>query len=231
MKFLGSPFIGGMRGSMGGITASANGSGAYLKMKSIPTNPNSPRQQAARNNFQALAVIWSDILTQIQRDAWAVYAFNIVFKDSLGQSYKIKGYNMFMRSNLAVLSGGLTRVDDGPTIFTLPTSDPALVATASEATQLLTIEFDPLEQWVNEDDAGLSIFMTIPRGLGREYLVGHQRLAGTLLGDVATPLTSPQTLAVPFPVAEDQKILVSAEVILADGRVSNPFQDTDVVAA
>lgn len=231
MKFLTTALLGKLRGSIKGMTASQNKGGAYFMTKPIPTDPNSARQQAARGIFQSLAPIWGTTLTQPQRDAWSQYAANIVLQDVLGQDYTLSGFGQFMRSNISILNNGLPRVDDGPTVLLLPEVDPTILASASEATQLLSIAFDPLEQWVNEDDAGLAISMTLPRGEGREYLKGHERLAGVILGNLAAPLTSPQTLTAPFIISEDQKIEVSARVILADGRVSNPFRQQIVIAA
>jgi len=68
MKFLNGIF-GPVSGSVGGVTASRNKFGGYLKTKPNPVNPNSERQQSVRNTFAALAEQWSNSLTQDDRDA------------------------------------------------------------------------------------------------------------------------------------------------------------------
>lgn len=218
-------------GSVGGVTASHNRFGTYLRNRSVPVNPNSSRQQVARNRFTTAAGRWSSILTQAQRDAWILYADNVDWINRIGQTVNLTGLNMYLRSVTAELAAALPIVDDGPTTFSLPDIDPAYGATISEATQLISVSFDNTEAWANEDDAALLIEMSIPQGAGRTFLSPQSRVAGAILGDSTTPPTSPTTLAVPFAVAEGQKVNVSARVIRADGRVSAPFLDTAIIAA
>lgn len=230
-KFTAGPIIGQISGSIAGNTFSRNRFGPYIRNKAIPVNPSSPFQQSVRNIFSSLATIWSNILTQIQRDAWNVYGFNIPFTGPLGETVFLTGFNHFIRSNSVAVRGAVPEIDSGPTNFTLAETDPTLAMTASEATQLLSIGFDDTLAWVNEDDALMQILMSRPQGPGTAFIASPFRLAGFLLGDATTPLTSPQTLAVPFAVADGQLTSIKARVLRADGRLSDDFRDTAFVAA
>lgn len=218
-------------GSLNGIVFSHNRFGSYMRNRSIPVNPSSQRQQDVRAVFTSLAADWSEVLTQAQRDAWNLYGASVEVINKIGDPINLTGLNMFIRSNTVLLQAGLPQVNDGPTTFSLPSVDPTVVATASEGTQLLSIAFDDALDWLDEDDASMCVLMASPKGVGVNFIDGPMRFAGQLLGDAITPLTSPQTIAVPFAVTELQKSQIQARITRADGRVSSPFRDTFAVGS
>lgn len=223
MKWTGGPVIQQASGSVGGNTFSRNRFGQYIRARAIPTNPNTSRQQQFRNLFQTLAVVWSSVLTQVQRNAWNLYGDSVAVKDSLGQDIYLTGFNHFIRSNTVILGASATRVDDGPTIFTLEESDPTIVATISEATQQISLAFDDTLPWADVDGAFMQIQMSRPANVGVQYIPPIYRISDYIPGDSGTPPTSPQTMLTPFAVAEDQKVLVRCRIGGADGRLSAPF--------
>jgi hypothetical protein len=208
---------GEIRGSIGGKVYSRNRSGQYIRNRAVPTNPNTARQQAARLNFADCAVLWSSSLTPAQRTAWNLYGASVAVTNRLGQQIYLSGFNHFVRSNTAIKQVAGTVVSAGPTI--------------SEATQLITVPFDTGRAWVGEDDAYMYIYMSQPRSPGRTYIGGPYRFAGSIAGDLALPPTSPQTVAVPFVVVENQRVIVEARIGRADGRLSDLFLSTVDVAA
>lgn len=218
-------------GSMAGVTGSHNRFGQYFRQRAIPVNPSSDRQQSVRSVFAALAVLWSSTLTQAQRDAWNLYGDTVEMLDKQGSTIHLTGYNHYLRSNCAILQTTLTRVDVGPTVMSLPEVDPTAVATASEATQLISLVFDTNLPWVSEDGAGLAVGMSSPKGEGVDFIGGPFRYANYIAGNNAVPPASPQNVAVPFAVAEDQKTQVQLRIMRADGRLSTPFRDTFQVGA
>ena len=218
-------------GSLNGMVFSHNRFGMYTRNRSTPVNPSSQRQQDVRSAFTSLVADWSEVLTQAQRDAWNLFANSILSINKVGDPVNLTGQNHFVRSNTVLLQAGLPQVNDGPTTLSLPSVDPSMVVTASEAAQELSIAFDEDLEWLDEDNAGLAILMASPKGVGSSYLGGAMRYSGVILGDAVTPLTSPQVLAVPFVVTENQKTQVQARIIRADGRVSAPFWDTLQVSA
>ena len=231
MKFTPGPFMAVGSGSIGGQTFSHNRFGPYARTRAIPTNPNTARQQAVRNIFQTLALVWSSVLTQGKRDAWNLYGSTVVVKDKLGQDVHWTGFNHFIRSNSVLLGVPLARVDDGPTTMTLGPTDPTIVATISEATQQISLVFDDTLEWCDENDAAFQIQMSSPVGSGRAYLPPIFRVAGFMEGASVTPPTSPQLFSTPFAVTEGQLVLVQCRIVRADARLSPPFQATSAIVA
>ena len=225
-----SPLVGEASGSVGGLTASHNRYGQYFRARAIPVNPNSSRQVVVKARFAGLAFAWVNNLTQLQRDAWDLYGENVIMKNKLGADIKLTGYSHFQRSNGAVLAAGSLPVFDGPTNFSLAPADSDMVATISEATQLISVAFDDTLDWVDQDDGHMLIHMAMPRSGSRLFIGGPTRVAGSIDGDSTTPPTTPATIAVPFAVAATQKTEVLARVIEEDGRVSGLFRDAVTVA-
>lgn len=84
-------------GSVAGLTFSHNAGGAYIRARSIPTNPNSTEQQKYRSITGTLSNVWQG-LTAAQRADWQSYADAILLVDRLGESRKITALNHFIRS-------------------------------------------------------------------------------------------------------------------------------------
>lgn len=226
-----SPLVGEGSGSLGGLTASHNRYGQYLRSRVTPVNPNSTRQLVVRARFAGIAGTWINILTQAQRDAWNLYGENVLVKNALGDDIKLIGYSHFQRSGGAILAAGSPLVLDGPTNFSLPAADTVFAAAISEATQLISVTFDDTLDWVDQDTGHMLIHMALPRSGSRDFIGGPTRVAGSIDGDSTTPPTTPDTIAVPYAVAETQKTEVLARIIEEDGRVSNLFRTSVTVAA
>lgn len=107
--------IGAISGSIGGQTFSHNKGGPYVRTRAIPTNPNSPRQQAVRVILGTLASAWSNILTDAQRASWNVYADANTILNALGQSIKLTGLAWYLRCGARLLDAGGTAPTDAPT--------------------------------------------------------------------------------------------------------------------
>jgi hypothetical protein len=226
-----SAFLDKASGSYGGVTASRNRFGQYFRQRSNPVNPSSSRQQAIRAIFSALAVYWSQFLSDAQRAAWNLYGDSVEMLNRLGDTVHLTGFNHFIRSNTAIKQGGGTQVNDGPTIFTLPEVDDTAVATVTETSQQISLAFDVNLPWVDEDDAHMLVLMSSPKAAGVDFIDGPYRYAGVIDGDATTPPTSPQTISVPFAVAQGQKGEVALRIARADGRLSTPFRNTFPVGA
>lgn len=223
--------FGEIRGSIGGKVYSRNRYGQYIRNRAVPVNPNSARQQAAKSRFTELTERWSSQLTALQRAAWNDYGAAVPMTNRLGQVINLSGFAHYIRSNTQALQVFGTAIDPGPTVLTLPGVDSSMSAAISEATQLISVTFDNVLDWANEDEAFMQISMSKPVGVGRTYLVGHERFAGAIEGDGTTPPTSPTTMAVPFAVAENQQVIVTARIGRADGRLSSKFHDSLSIAS
>lgn len=205
-------------GSTGGATFSHNRYGAYIRARSMPVNPNTARQVAVRNAVRALTIAWQVTLTQVQRNAWDVYAANVSWTNKLGQSVNLTGLNHYIRCNTPRLQNGIARVDAAPVIFNLATAELALAATASEATQDLTIDGDAAGAWIGEADAWQFFSMGLPQNAGIGFFGGPFRQVTAVPG--AGPPPFPVVIAAAFPFAAGQRIWVRSRIARGDGRLS-----------
>ena len=223
--------ITGISGSIGGTTFGHNRFGAYMRARTTPVNPNTFRQSRMRSFVADVSAAWGGALTVFQRAAWEVYAASLVSTNRLGEQIKLTGFNHYIRSNTFRLQNVLTRIDDAPTILTLPGEDTVFLAVVDEANQEISVTFDETRTWVDQDNGGMGIYMSKPQGVGTTFITGPWKKAGTIVGDSTTPPTGPQTFTAPFPVAVGQVIAVRARITEEDGRLSDLFRDTNTVTA
>lgn len=210
-------------GSIGGITASRNKGGMYFRARAIPTDPGSQFQVIVRNAQAQISARWNDVLTQIQRDEWQVYADNVTLPNPLGDQRNVSGIAMYSRSNTIRLAVGLDPVDDGPAIFSLPSfSDPS-VAAFVDAADTYDIAFENTDAWANEDGGAMLVYGSRPQNPGIKFFKGPYRFAGLIVGAVAPP-TSPETITSPFPFIDGQQLFFQTRVVTADGRLSSLFR-------
>lgn len=216
-------------GKQGGIVWSHNAAGPYVRARSIPVNPNTDRQVAVRNSVRSIAIAWELTLTQAQRDAWDTYAANVSWVNRLGQTITLSGLNHFIRSNTPRVTSGIARLDAAPVIFDIAAAEGALAATASEATQDLTIDGDPLADWVGEADAWQWYYMGLPQNASRKFFGGPWRLLTAVPG--AGPPPFPVVIAGAWPFAEGQRIWLRSRIARGDGRLSQFAQINFLAAA
>ncbi len=221
----------GISGSIGGQTFSHNRYGPYIRSRTTPVNPRSAAQNKIRARVASIATTWSIGLTALQRAAWEVYADSIVMTNKLGAAIKLTGFNHFIRSNSARRYNDIPFVLDAPTNLTLPQQDGSMVATVDETNQEISVAFDDSLPWVDQDNAAMLVYMSMPKGVGVSFINGPFRVAGTIPGSSTSAPTSPQVIAVPFPVAIGQNIVVRARITEEDGRLSDYFRNQSSVAS
>jgi len=86
------------RGSVGGITASRNSMGQYLRCKASPVQPRSPAQQQRRYTFQKLNRAFQN-LTAAQIESWNDFASSWPVTDAFGDAISITGMNWYIALN------------------------------------------------------------------------------------------------------------------------------------
>jgi len=222
MKFK-SQLITQASGSIGGVTASRNKGGMYLRARAIPVNPGSEFQTAVRGYLSQLTALWSNTLTDAQRLAWANYAEHTPVVDSLGDSRVIPGLAMYVRSNVPRLQAGLARVDDGPTTFGLGDFTQPGITSITASTGVMIVTFEDTDEWLDETGSAMLVLTSRGQGPAINYFKGPFRYAGSILGDDTTPLASPQNITIAFTVAADQQVFSQFRVSRADGRLSAPL--------
>jgi hypothetical protein len=215
-----------MSGSIGGMTGSHNRGGMYLRARSIPTNPNTTRQQDARAAFTGAVNRWTEVLTSGQRAAWTAYAAQTPTLDSLGDQLILTGQQMYIRSQQVLgrvnLFGELTLTDltTAPVMNNLGDYTPVVMAwtTGNSA----TIAYDNTDDWAGETGSVLVIQGSAdPVNVTINYYDGPWQMLGNVEGDDTTPPTSPKTITYQN-WGVGQKQYARVRVLRVDGRLSSP---------
>lgn len=120
------------RGKIGGHVASKNRSGAYLRTKVTPSNPQTAAQQAVRANMAANSAGYA-ALTEAQRDTFIASVNDFTKNNIFGDSVKLSGINIYTRlnNNLALIGAALISV--APVISAVPVSTLLSASIASGA--------------------------------------------------------------------------------------------------
>ena len=116
MKYLDVP----QSGSAGNMTASRNRSGQYYRQRSLPTQPRTASQMAARSRLTTLSAAWRG-LTDAQRASWAGFANSFSVVNNLGQTIQLTGHQCFVKVNT-------TNVMNGDATVLVPPSLPSFAA-------------------------------------------------------------------------------------------------------
>lgn len=219
MKFL-SALVTSASGSIGGMTASRNRGGMYLRSRVTPVNPSTGRQQFVRNSMSQLVGLWNQALDAAQRESWDQYAQAVPMQGSLGSEVQLSGVNHFVRTNSAALRCGLSIIEEAPVNFSLA---PAVILDGSGVTNAgssnLVVEFDDPEDWTESDLNYLLVYCSRPENEGKVPR-GPFRFAGFDNGDSVTPPSS-YTFDTPFVMSAGQRVRIEARLLLADGRLSS----------
>jgi hypothetical protein len=174
---------------------------------------------------------WTSELTEAQRAAWANYAAAISVKNRLGEDVFLTALNHYIRSNVARIQAGLSRVDDGPATLTLPGEDTTISFTATGSGNALSVSFDDSLDWLDETGGALLIRVGQPQGTGINFFAGPFRFADAVEGDDSTPPSTPASITAPWEISAGQKIFLEARIARADGRLSNPFRPDAAISS
>lgn len=228
-------------GSMAGVTGSHNKGGQYFRRRAVPTDPGSSAQVQMRGLFGALSQIWTDTLTQGQRDDWDNYAANVSWVDSLGLTIQLSGINHYVRANSPrlqaniVLGLALPRIDDAPSVNELGVSPTVSVANIAAAVGPPITNTAHLE-WSNGGSFGASdvvlLWVSGPQNPGIRFFKGPYILSGngsadsgainvTLTDDTPTPTPWSERFG---SLAEGQRLFGYIRATMVDGRLSSPVR-------
>lgn len=112
-----APPLAGIRGTVGGLTFSANKSGTYVKLWAPPSNPQTAPQSIERSYLAQMSNLWR-ALTAGQRTAWDTFAALGAQEqtDSLGEPYYLSGWLWFVKCNIRLLRVGRATISAAPVI-------------------------------------------------------------------------------------------------------------------
>ncbi len=109
--------VAGIRGTVGGITYSANKSGPYAKAWSRGSNPRTDFQTAQRRSLSTIPALWK-ALSGVQQTAWDTFAA-LPAQDRLnplGETFSASGYNWFTICNTRLINMGRSTIAATPVI-------------------------------------------------------------------------------------------------------------------
>lgn len=219
-------------GSIGGMTASHNRFGQYMRARTIPVNPNSTDQIAIRGAMTFLAQRWITGTTSLNRAGWKTYAENTPVLNKLGDPITLTGQQMYIRSNLQRVRVSPSLVVDIPPTVNDLGDFTALGVGASVATQTVSVAYDNADSWAIATGGFLFIRIGVAQNPTINFYGGPFRLGASVVGDTTTPPTSPEAIVYTSGVlALGQKIFVRATAAQPDGRYSNSKQYVGTVAA
>lgn len=106
-----SNLVNDIRGAAGGNVFARNRSGAYVRNRTTPLNPQSTGQQIARAAFGGLSQAWRT-LTEAQRQAWADAAPEYPYLNKLGESRVYSGEQLYMKLNRNLQAAGQSLINE-----------------------------------------------------------------------------------------------------------------------
>jgi len=218
-----------IRGSIGGTVFSRNGGGAYAKQRVCPTNPNTAGQQLMRSVMSSMIAAWAALSAAV-RSAWAVYATNVTLPNRLGDQINLSGYNMYTRTRAIIERLGMAMPVAAPTVMTLAEQDPSVAITPSLAGQTISVAFDNTLGWAGEVGGVLIAYQGLPQNPTVNSYDGPFKIMGSVAGAVVPPV-SPAVLPSVYIIALGQKCFMQFRILRADGRLSEPFRVSGLVAA
>lgn len=205
-------------GAAGDVIHSRNASGPYVRPNSPVTNPDTTLQAAVRDAFASLQGAWRTELTQSQRSAWDTYALGNDLHNQCGQPYIRHAKGEWLHANIARVQAGLDRIDTPPSTYRVPPLAEPSYAQA-ENVEDVTITFD-MQSYADADGAALLFYVSPPLPLTHFFHRRPHNFFAAILGDSASPPTSPQTVTMPFGITEPANLNFRCQLVTPDGRVS-----------
>lgn len=162
-----------VRGTIGGVTFSANRAGSYAKGWRRPTDPATPDQMAKRASINALPNAWRG-LTTLQQNGWNTFATTPpeTLTNSLGQTYTLSGYGWFCKLNARRLTVGQTILSAAPaaTPATAPPLNYLVMHVYGTGPNAYCAYFSP--NWPNATDYFI-LQLALATGPGQKTMTTH----------------------------------------------------------
>lgn len=174
----------GVRGTVAGVTFSANRSGPYCRGWTRTPNPLSILQTNQRRYHQTIALYWPT-LTQEQRDAWNDWADDPAQErtNPLGETYYLSGFQWFLLINQQLETAAYPIREDPP-LWPAPAGPTLTALTLGAGAGVCQLTFPP-GGFAAGCDAIL--FLALGRSTGASATPYRRRF----LAAFAPPLVSP----------------------------------------
>lgn len=127
------------RGKLGGHVLTKSRSGATVRTKVTPSNPQSSYQGYVRSIFGQVSSAWAG-LAETSRSSWNQAVANFSKTNAFGDIYLPSGKNLFTSLNSLALQCNSTLQETAPAVV------PIIPIVADSATITLPVEGDPLSE-------------------------------------------------------------------------------------
>lgn len=118
-------------GSVGGVVYSRNRNGAYMRQRSMPTQPRTSAQVNQRARLSDASAAWRG-LTAVQMASWIAFANSFTVANSLGTANHMTGTQAYVKVNSVNALNGDAQVATPPALPTfVPNTTTGMTATAA----------------------------------------------------------------------------------------------------
>lgn len=213
-------------GKLGTLIASRNRGGPYVRAYTVPADPNTTEQQAARASMAYLVNLWKTGLTATQRARWARYTLKVRRLNRIGELHSIGGFQEFIRGNMlrqyeTQWLGGIALPD-----LTSPPSNgqaatpltPVTVTGQNTVTATFDVNFNAADPWNAFSNGGIFVFVSTMFSPTKNWFRGPWTLVGAVNGGASSPLTC---TGVALPVSGD-RFFVKVTAQHGNGMLSVP---------
>ena len=169
-------------GKIGGHVASHNRSGAYLRTKITPVNPQTQYQTQVRNRLSTLATAWG-ALTAAQRLSWNTSVGTFKGTNIFGDVVNPSGFNLFVKLNNNLAKIGVAQINTPPTPVSLPAFTTGTLTPANGA-QTMGFAFT-----VTPIPAGVSVRVSATPAMaqGKTFVKNQFRFISLIAAAAASP--------------------------------------------
>jgi hypothetical protein len=179
---------GAISGKLGGQVFARNAAGAYLRRFSVPTNPNTTRQNEQRAALGNAAVQFRDALTDSQREQWQAFANSVEQVNRLGSKVALTGQQAYVQ---AVTFPGQIGQPPPPTVPPpLGKTRLGTIVITNFAPTGITLSIQGSPPWAADDLGQLAVYVSPPLSCARQRYRGPWTLAGIVAGNTAAPITT-----------------------------------------
>jgi hypothetical protein len=92
------PLAAEVSGTVGGVTFARVHTGKACRAWRAPVNKRTPAQLLQRYTHSYASSRWYEALSSEDRELWDIYTETCAFTNSLGETYYLSGFNMFVRN-------------------------------------------------------------------------------------------------------------------------------------
>lgn len=221
MAIFKSFILSSISGSVNGTTFSRNASGAYMRNKTMPVNPNTEIQVQTRAGFTNAATSWRD-MTDGERSAWKTYAQNSPQQNSVGDTIHLSGFAQYMRLNGLRTFLDLAVQNTAPLQYGSANAITTLVGVLDETGNDFTVS--SIGGGSFNADATYAFWISNPIGAGQTFYKGPWNYLGKAPGTTVGAFNA----VTPMTLTNGQQYMIKARLIDEFDRLSPIYQTSKI---